>query len=99
MKRILSLAVLALVLATGVALAQQGPAQPGSAGQQMPMQGGMCPMMGGMMHGGGMMGGGMMGMMGGQSDSPRMMQMRAEMMRAMADIMTKYAKMMEGGSR
>jgi hypothetical protein len=98
MKRIVSLAVLALVLAAGVALAQQSLAQPGAAGQQLPMQGGMCPMMGGM-HGGGMMGGGMMGMMGGHSDNPRMMQMRAEMMRAMADIMTKYAKMMEGGSR
>jgi hypothetical protein len=62
-KRIVSLAVLVLVLATGVALAQQNQAQPGGASQQMAMQGGMCPMMGGMMHGGGMMGGGMMGMM------------------------------------
>src|SRR2546425_1017815 len=40
-------------------------------------------------------GGGTMGMMSGQSESPRMMQMRGEMMKAMGDIMMKYGKMME----
>src|SRR5262249_14701086 len=46
---------------------------------------GMCPMMGGMQ--GGMMSGGMMGMMGGsQSDSPKAIQMRGEMMKAMGEI-------------
>ena len=45
---------------------------------------------------GGMMGGGMMGMMGGQSDSPRMMQMRGEMMKAMGEVLMKYGKAMEG---
>jgi hypothetical protein len=98
MKRIVGLAVLALILATGVAVAQQAPAQPGATPEhQMPMAGGMCPMMGG----GGMMGGmmPMVGMMGGPSDSPRMMQMRGEMMKAMGDIMMKYGKMMEGAPR
>jgi hypothetical protein len=55
----------------------------------------MCPMM----SGGGMMGGGMMGMMGSQSDSPQMMQMRGEMMKAMGEVMMKYGKMMEGARR
>jgi len=64
----------------------------------MPMQGGMCPMMGGMMGGGGMASG-MMGMMGGQAESPRMMQMRGEMLKAMGEIMMKYGKMTEGGPR
>jgi hypothetical protein len=62
------------------------------------MQGGMCPMIGGGMMGGGMMGGGgmpMMGMMGGQGESARTMQMRGEMMKAMGDIMIKYGKMTE----
>jgi len=93
MKRIVGLVVLVLVLAAGAADAQQAPAQPGTTPEhQMPMAGGMCPMMGG-----GMMP--MMGMMGGQSDSPRMMQMRGEMMKAMGDIMMKYGKMMEGAPR
>jgi hypothetical protein len=56
----------------------------------MPKHGMMCPMMGGMMSGGGMM-----GMMGGESDSPRMIQMRGEMMKAMGEIMMKYGKMMD----
>jgi hypothetical protein len=55
-------------------------------------------MMGGMMGGGGMMSG-MMGMMGGQAESPRMMQMRGEMLNAMGEIMMKYGKMTEGGPR
>jgi len=59
------------------------------------MHGGMCPMM----SGGGMMGGGMTGMMGSQSDSPQMMQMRGEMMKAMGEVMMKYGKMMEGARR
>jgi hypothetical protein len=40
-----------------------------------------------------------MGMMRSQSDSPQMMQMRGEMMRAMGEIMMKYGKMMEGARR
>jgi hypothetical protein len=103
MNRIVGLVVIALVLATSGAVAQQTPSQPGhSPGHQMPMAGGMCPMMGGMMSGGGMMGGGMMpmmGMMGGQSDTPQMMQMRGEMLKAMGEVMMKYSKMMEGAAR
>jgi hypothetical protein len=98
MKRTVAVVALAFVLVGGVAAAQQPPAQPGpQPGHQM--QGGMCPMMGVM--GGGMMGsGGMMGMMGGQSDSPRTLQMRGEMMKAMGEILVKYGKAMEsGGSR
>ena len=93
MKRVVSLVVFALVLTAGVALAQQPPAQPGAEQHHQPMQGGMCPMMGGTMSGN------MMGMMGGQSDSPRMMQMRGEMMKAMGDILLKYGKMMEGAGK
>lgn len=55
------------------------------------------------MMGGGMMGGGMMGMMGscpmmgggGGPNGKVMMQMHGEMMRAMGDIMTKYADKLE----
>jgi len=98
MKRLVGVAVSALVFAAGAALAQQTPAQPGMGGpgHQMPMQGGMCPMMGEMMSGGGMP---MMGMMGGQSESPRMMQMRGEMLKAMGDVLIKYGKAMEGAVR
>jgi hypothetical protein len=98
MKRTVTVVALAFVLVGGVATAQQPPAQPGpQPGHQM--QGGMCPMMS-MMAGGMMGGGGMMGMIGGQSDSPRAIQMRGEMMKAMGEIMTKYGKAMEGsGSR
>jgi len=96
MKRIVGAvgaAVPALALVGGVALAQQqAPAQPGPMHNHQ-MQTQCPPMMGGMM------GGGMMGMMGGQPDSPKMMQMRGEMMKAMGDIMMKYGKMMEGTSR
>jgi hypothetical protein len=55
-------------------------------------------MMGGMMSGG-MMGGGMMGIMGGPTDSPNLVQMRGEMMKAMGEIMMKYGKMMEGARK
>ena len=79
MKRTVALLGLGLVLFAGVAVAQQSPTQPSPERGHQHMQGGVCPMMGGMM-GGGMMG---RGMMGGQSDSPRMMQMRGEMMKAM----------------
>ncbi len=48
------------------------------------MDGGTCPMM---------------GMIGGESDSPRMTQTRGEMPKAMGEGMMKYGKMMEGGSR
>ena len=98
MKRIVSLVAVVIVLLSGVALAQQPPAQPKPEPGHQHMHGGMCPMMsgGGMMGGAGMMGGGMMGMMGGQSDSPRMMQMRGEMMKAIGEVMMKYGKAMEG---
>jgi Spy/CpxP family protein refolding chaperone len=85
--------VLVLVVA-GVTVAQQPAPQPGMPGQQhpMPMQGGMCSMM----SGGGMMG----GMMGAQqAESPRMVQMRGEMMKAMGEVMVKYGKMMEGAGK
>jgi hypothetical protein len=97
MRRIVAFVVVALVLAAGVAVAQQSPAQPAPERGHQHQHSGMCPMMGGMM-GGGMMGGGMMGMMGGQGD-PRAMQMRGEMMKAMGEIMMKYGKAMEGTSR
>jgi hypothetical protein len=63
------------------------------------MGGGMGPgMMGGGM-GPGMMGGGMMGMMpmmgGDGTASADMMAMRGEMMKAMGDIMMKYAQRMQ----
>ena len=95
MMRLIGVGAIVLVLAAGAALAQQTPAQPGMGdpGHQMPMQSGMCPMMGG----GGMMP--MMGMMGGSSDSPRMMQMRGEMLKAMGDVLIKHGKAMEGGER
>ena len=93
MKRIVSLVAVVVVLLTGVALAQP-PAQPKPESGHQQMHGGMCPMMSG-----GMMGGGMMGMMGSQSDSPQMMQMRGEMMKAMGEVMLKYGKMMEGARR
>jgi hypothetical protein len=96
MKRVVGLVLIALILVAGAALAQQTSPQTGSPDHQMPMQGGMCPMMGGMM-GGGMMP--MMGMTGGQSDSPRMVRMRGEMMKAMGEVMMKYGRMMEGSGR
>ena len=72
----------------------QTPGQSPTQGGMCPMcSSGMCPMMGGMQ--GGMMGGGMMGM-GGQADSPKAVQMRGEMMKAMGEVMIKYGKMMEG---
>jgi hypothetical protein len=90
MKRIVSLIAVVVVLLTGVALAQQAPAQPKPESGHQQMQGGMCPMM---------TGGGMMGVMGSQSDSPQMMQMRGEMLKAMGEVMMKYGKMMESGPR
>jgi hypothetical protein len=94
MKRIVSLVAVAVVLLGGVALAQQPPAQPKPDAGHPPMHGGMCPMMSG-----GMMGGGMMGMTGSPGDSPQMMQMRGEMMKAMGEVMMKYGKMMEDARR
>ena len=84
--------------------------QPGGMMPGM-MGGGMitCPMMGHMGHMGhmGMMGGrmgqmgqmGQMGMMGGQDPKMfgRMLQMRADMMRAIADVLEKHGKMIEEG--
>jgi hypothetical protein len=100
MKRFVGVVVTGVFLVAGAASAQQ-PAQPPNPapGHQMPMQGGMCGLMGGGgMMGRGMIGGGM-GMMGAQSDSPRMMQMRGEMMKAMGEVMMRYGKMMEGAAR
>jgi hypothetical protein len=95
-------------LATGVVLAQQAPPQPDAAKptpsmpgagmdahmahhmemcRQMMAQGGM---MGPGMMGPGMMGGGMMG--GDPKERAEMMAMRGEMMKAMGDIMLKYAQ-------
>jgi len=102
-----AVALLASVLGTAT-YAQQGgmgsqmPKTEPPTTSETPMPGGMCamcssgmcPMMGGMQ--GGTMP--MMGMMqGSQSDSPRIVQMRGEMMKAMGEIMMKYGKMMEGG--
>jgi hypothetical protein len=101
--------LLASVLVTAT-YAQQGgmgsqmpKAQPQTS-SETPMPGGMCPMcssgMCPMM--GGMQGGTMpmMGMMGGSpSESPKMVQMRGEMLKAMGEIMMKYGKMMEGSGR
>src|SRR2546425_482170 len=100
-KRVIGLVLIATVVVTaGAAVAQQSAQQPGTPppGHQMPTQGGMCPMMGEMMGGGGMMSG-MMGMLGGRAESPRMLQMRGEMLKAMGEIMMKYGKMTEGGPR
>ena len=63
--------------------------------QMMGQPGPMGGMMGGGGMGGGMMGGGMMGMpmMGGDpKQQAEMMAMRGEMMKAMGDIMLKYAE-------
>jgi hypothetical protein len=92
-KAAVSVAIVVVFMLVGVTLAQQpAPQAPPMPGHQH-MHGGMCPMMG-------MMGGGMMGMMGGgQADSPRMVQMRGEMMKAMGEVMIKYGKMMEGTTK
>lgn len=94
MKKVAVFAAIVLVLGVvGVTVAQQPAPQPGPMPGHHQMQGGMCPMMG-------MMGGGMMGMMaGGQAESPRMVQMRGEMMKAMGEVMMKYGKMMEGAGK
>lgn len=86
MKRMVSLVGVVVVFLAGVALAQPAPSQPKSEAGAQHMHGGMCPMMSG----------GMMGKMGSQSDSPQMMQMRGEMMRAMGEVMMKYGRMMDG---
>jgi len=39
------------------------------------------------------------GLMGGKSDFPRMTRTRGGMPKAMGEVMMKYRKMMEGGSR
>ena len=94
MRRAIATVLVALLLAVGaVAFAQQPTPPPGPMPGQQHIHGGMCPMMGGMM------GGGTMGMMGGQSEPPRMIQMRGEMMKAMGEVMLKYGKMMEGAGK
>src|SRR5439155_19297561 len=72
MKQVMGLVLIAAVVITAAAaVAQQSAPQPATPppGHQMPMQGGMCPMMTGMMRGGGMMSG-MMGMMGDRPNLP-----------------------------
>jgi hypothetical protein len=74
----------------------QSGGQPGPMMSGMMSPGAMCPMMGGA----GMMGTGMMPMMPGGQDpkaTGRMLQMRADAMRAMADVLMKYGKAMEDG--
>lgn len=88
----------------GMMQAGQGPGammQGGYAGRMMGGQPGIetdAPRWGGMAGGYGMMGSGMMGMMsafpamtGAGLDPKTAMQMRGEMMRAMGDILVKYA--------
>lgn len=103
MKRHMSYVMAAALLLATVAFA--GAQQPMAApdGQQAGHMAMCRQMMGqaGMMGGGmgpGMMGGGMMGMpmMGGDAtQQPEMMAMRGEMMKAMGDIMMKYAQRMQ----
>ena len=104
MKRHVSYVMTAALLLATVAFA--GAQQPGTSpdGQQAGHMA-MCRQMmsqHGSMGGGmgpGMMGGGMMGMMpmlgGDGTPSPDMMAMRGEMMKAMGDIMMKYAQRMQ----
>jgi hypothetical protein len=91
MKRIAFAAFLSLLVfsqaAAQMPMGGQSGSQPGSA-----QSGGMAP--------GGMMGGMMPGMMGGTQDPKmlgRMLQMRADMMRAMADVLAKHGKAIEEG--
>jgi hypothetical protein len=104
MKRYVSYVMTAALVLATVAFA--GAQQPGTSpdGQQAAHMA-MCRQMmsqHGMTGGGmapGMMGGGMMGMMpmmgGDGTPSPDMMAMRGEMMKAMGDIMMKYAQRMQ----
>jgi hypothetical protein len=106
MKRSMSFVVVAaLALAVGGTAAAQDAARPSPEMMQMcqQMMGSMGGMHGGMMHGGampgGMMHGGMMGPMpmmgaGDPKQQAELLAMRGEMMRAMGEIMTKYAERM-----
>jgi predicted outer membrane protein len=95
MKRGVSYVMAAALLLATVAFA--GAQQPGTSpdGEQAAHMA-MCRQM---MSQHGMMGGGMMGMgpmMGGDArQQAEMMAMRGEMMKAMGDIMTKYAQRMQ----
>ena len=98
-------ALLLVVSGVGLAATPSGDDTATMPNQSGMMQDGNAPRMGHMMRGGmgGMMGGGMMGMMGGcpmmgSGSGPNgkvMMQMHGEMMRAMGDIMVKYADKLE----
>src|SRR3546814_2775172 len=91
----------------GLAATPSGDAATAMSNESGMMQDGNTPKMGHMMRGGmndgSMMGGGMMGMMGscpmmgggGGPNGKVMMQMHGEMMRAMGDIMMKYADKLE----
>jgi len=86
----------------GLAATPSGEAAPAMPFESGMMQDGNAPKIGHMMRGG-MVGGGMMGMMGscpmmgggGGPNGKVMMQMHGEMMRAMGDIMMKYADKLE----
>lgn len=98
-------ALLLVVSGVGLAATPSGDDTATMPNQSGMMQNGGAPRMGHMMRGGmgGMMGGGMMGMMDGcpmmgSGSGPNakvMMQMHGEMMRAMGDIMVKYADKLE----
>lgn len=98
-------ALLLVVSGVGLAATPGGNDTATMPNQSSMMQDGNTSGMGHMMRGGmgGMMGGGMMGMMGGcpmmgAGSGPNakvMMQMHGEMMRAMGDIMVKYADKLE----
>ena len=60
------------------------------------MQGGAMPMMGGDC---GAEETPATSMTGGPAESPRMVQLRGEMLKAMGEVMTKYGKMMESAGR
>lgn len=104
MKTLLIAPITVLLLGvSGAGLAATSSDDAAMPNQSGMMQGGNAPRMGHMMRGGmnngGMMGSGMMGncpMMGeGGPNAKVMMQMRGEMMRAMGDIMIKYADKFE----
>jgi len=111
-KKLLTASLTALLLGAGGVVLAATPsdgatAMPNASGMA---QDGNASKMGHMMPGGmsdgGMMGGGMMGMMGncpmmgggGGPNGKVMMQMHGEMMRAMGDIMMKYADKLEAPS-
>ncbi|HEX2440828.1 MAG TPA: hypothetical protein VHT71_21125 [Methylomirabilota bacterium] len=105
MKRSVWFAIVTVLALTAGGAAAQEPARPSPEMMQMcrQMMGSMGPMHEGAMHGGmmpgGMMPGGMMGPMpmmgaGDPKQQAEALAMRGEMLRAMGEIMTKYAERM-----